>query len=121
MNKNEKAVKAFAIIGVIFGSIGVIVSLSITSLYGYFIGGAFLLIWGVLDLKFISSKKKNLIPAIKLFAIIGIIIGVGSFFVLLFQGALTVSSLLASLYWSFWGIYDFRILSPKSLFDKKIF
>lgn len=117
--KNEKVVKVLAIIGIVIGIFGGFLSISERSI-GLFFSTALLIVWGSVDLKYISSKRNNLKLFIKFFAVLGVIIGSLSFIFSMINN-LGAAAIIGSLFWVAWGIYDFRMLSPKNLFDKKIF
>lgn len=53
----KNAVKIFAIIGIIIGSLAILGSIDYFDPAG-FIGGVLFLAWGIVDLSFINSLKK---------------------------------------------------------------
>jgi len=53
----QKAIKIFAIVGIIIGSLAIIGCVTEPDMAA-FIGGALFLAWGILDLNFINSLKK---------------------------------------------------------------
>ena len=54
----KKAVKIFAIIGIVLGAFVILDSLDPVDGYGL-VGGGLFLAWGIVDLSFLSSLKKE--------------------------------------------------------------